>query len=370
MMLAEKNDWYVRHARRILQERAAAGKLDEAATRSSLREIAVAAFRCHAPAAGDVGAARDGRTAGRRYRERCSADKDEYVRAWAIQLSLDRDESKSGRVCCRSSRRWRKSDPSPVVRLYLGFGAAADAARQSAGTFWKACVRHAEDADDHNLPLMYWYAAEPLAEADPERALAFGLSCGKTIPLLREFMLRRIGSLNNAPALGGACRGAEQVERRRRAAGHPARHRAARLPASGASSRRRNGRPFIGKLAGNDDQRRAIRGDGAGRDVRRRRRRWSRCAKLCRRTTRTQNARRDALKALLAAKDPDLAATLQRLLAEPTLRDEALTGLAAIRRRRKRRQRFLAVYPSLIGRREARRAGHARVPRGVRHRSC
>src|SRR5690349_4203471 len=47
----------------------------------------------------------------------------------------------------------------------------------------------------HNLPLMYWYAAEPLAEADPERALAFGLSCGKTVPLVRDFMLRRVGSL-------------------------------------------------------------------------------------------------------------------------------------------------------------------------------
>ena len=54
-------------------------------------------------------------------------------------------------------------------------------------------TQHAEDADDHNLPLMYWYAAEPLAEADPQRALALGLSCGKTIPLVREFMLRRIG---------------------------------------------------------------------------------------------------------------------------------------------------------------------------------
>ena len=38
--------------------------------------------------------------------------------------------------------------------------------------------------------------------------------------------------------------------------------------------------------------------------------------------------RRDALKALLAAKDPKLVATLQALLADPALRDAALSGLA------------------------------------------
>ena len=48
---------------------------------------------------------------------------------------------------------------------------------------------------------MYWYAAEPLAEADPDRALTFGLNCGKTIPMLREFMMRRIGSLHENAGL-------------------------------------------------------------------------------------------------------------------------------------------------------------------------
>ena len=33
-------------------------------------------------------------------------------------------------------------------------------------------LSHAEDANDHNLPLMYWYAAEPLADVDKSRALA------------------------------------------------------------------------------------------------------------------------------------------------------------------------------------------------------
>ena len=58
------------------------------------------------------------------------------------------------------------NDPSPVVRLYVASAAAAAAARRRAGTLVAGLLAHAEDAGDHNLPLMYWYAAEPLAEVD------------------------------------------------------------------------------------------------------------------------------------------------------------------------------------------------------------
>jgi hypothetical protein len=57
-----------------------------------------------------------------------------------------------------------------------------------------ALTSHREDAADHNLPLMYWYAMEPLAEVDPPRALALGLSAGERIPILKEYMIRRIGA--------------------------------------------------------------------------------------------------------------------------------------------------------------------------------
>jgi hypothetical protein len=32
-------------------------------------------------------------------------------------------------------------------------------------------LSHSEDATDHNLPHLYWYAMEPLAEVDAARAL-------------------------------------------------------------------------------------------------------------------------------------------------------------------------------------------------------
>ena len=34
-----------------------------------------------------------------------------------------------------------------------------------------ALQSHSEDGDDHNLPLMTWYAMEPLVEINPERTL-------------------------------------------------------------------------------------------------------------------------------------------------------------------------------------------------------
>ena len=87
------------------------------------------------------------------------------------------------------SRNWRIAARVPrdggraMHRQSCGLYLASAMQRIPAKDRWtvlEKLTRHAADASDHNLPLMYWYAAEPLAEADPERALAFGLSCGKT----------------------------------------------------------------------------------------------------------------------------------------------------------------------------------------------
>ena len=66
--------------------------------------------------------------------------------------------------------RWRElaRDGSVAGRPALpGVGAAAAAASASAGTSLDGLLAHGEDASDHNLPLMYWYAAEPLAGRGP-----------------------------------------------------------------------------------------------------------------------------------------------------------------------------------------------------------
>ncbi len=83
-----------------------------------------------------------------------------YIRAWTIQLECeDRNPSDA---TLEQMAELAKSDPSPVVRLYL----ASALGRLPLERRWETLanlVAHAEDVADHNLPLMYWYAAEPLA---------------------------------------------------------------------------------------------------------------------------------------------------------------------------------------------------------------
>ena len=67
--------------------------------------------------------------------------------------------------------------------------------RMPASNRWdilEALAAHGEDANDHNLPLMVWYAAEPLAVENPARAL--DLAAKAKLPLL-AFMVRRIAAI-------------------------------------------------------------------------------------------------------------------------------------------------------------------------------
>jgi putative heme-binding domain-containing protein len=205
-------------------------------------------------------------------------------------------------------------------------------------------VRHSGDAEDHNLPLMYWYAAEPLAEADPERALAFGLSCGKTMPLLREFMVRRVGGLNTGPAiallvraLGASNNADEQLVILRGIDRALAGRRRVSPPTEWPA--------VLEKIAGNGDER--LRAEAMALGVKF----GDENAMTAFRDVVASGAaeaddRRRALKALLDARDPGLADMLQRLLGEPALRADALTGLAQYDDAQTP-AKILAIYESL-----------------------
>jgi putative membrane-bound dehydrogenase-like protein len=85
-----------------------------------------------------------------------------------------------------------KFDPSPRVRLSL----ASALQRLPLADRWdiaEALILHAEDATDHNLPQMYWYAIEPLVPADPARALA--LAQKSKIPLVAQNIARRTAAV-------------------------------------------------------------------------------------------------------------------------------------------------------------------------------
>jgi putative heme-binding domain-containing protein len=83
------------------------------------------------------------------------------------------------------------SDASAVVRLYLA-SALQRLPVSSRAVLASALAARAEDNNDHNLPLLIWYGVEPLAAADPEKALRIAASA--KIEKVRRFIIRRAAS--------------------------------------------------------------------------------------------------------------------------------------------------------------------------------
>ena len=178
-----KNDWHVRHARRLLQERGA----DER-THRALRDIldnnpdvtrklrALWALHVTGGLTDDLAAAQLDRP-------------EEHLRAWAIQLLCEDRDPPAGALTRFESL--AADDDSPLVCLYLACAAQRLSGEPRWGILHRLAVRDAL-ANDPNVPLMVWYALEPLVKSDPQRALALA---GKSkFPRLREFIARRLAS--------------------------------------------------------------------------------------------------------------------------------------------------------------------------------
>ena len=78
---------------------------------------------------------------------------------------------------------------SPIVRLALA-SACQRLTVEQRKPIVLALLAHKEDKDDPNLPLMYWYAAEPIVAADPAWAAEALGAC--KIPKVSEFIARRM----------------------------------------------------------------------------------------------------------------------------------------------------------------------------------
>ena len=176
-----KNDWWVRRARRVLQQRGPDAGVHQRLL-TILKENPDVTRRLRALWALHVtgGAPKDLLTT-------MLTDDSEYVRAWAVQL-LAEDRQPAHEIITQFER-LAESDPSPLVRLYLASAAMRLPVERRSGVL-ERLVAHGDDADDPNLPLMYWYALEPLAAAEQKRALALAMK-GK-LPKLREFVARRV----------------------------------------------------------------------------------------------------------------------------------------------------------------------------------
>jgi putative membrane-bound dehydrogenase-like protein len=181
--LANPNVFHSRQARVLLQERAAAGKLDPTATEAALAKIEgqdslrlTALWTRHAT--GLIDEARLLATLD---------DADETLRGWAVTLVGEKKTALSAAVLAKVEA-MAAGEYSLFVRRHL----ASLLQRIPLEQRWKIAeglIAHARGTNDRNLPLLCWYGIEPLVEADPARAL--GLVGRTPWPNLKDFLTRR-----------------------------------------------------------------------------------------------------------------------------------------------------------------------------------
>jgi putative membrane-bound dehydrogenase-like protein len=340
LMFYARNDWHVRRARRQFQEFATTAT-DETfqhlirVLQNHLRkyvnpDVNSLDFLWALHVAGGL----DGPTL-----TRALAHGDPYQRAWAVQLACEKG-TPSPAILAEFAR-LAKSDPSPIVRLYL----ASALQRLPLADRWpilEGLFSHAEDENDHNIPLMRWYAAEPLGEADPARALTLAME-SKLLDLL-PFMVRRVAALGTpesvallvklihrtdseavrltiVESLNESLKGRRQVDMPKEwTTIYP-------MLRDAKDARLRSLSTSLAVTFGDPASLKALRVVLADRKS-------------------EANARREALIALLKARDAELPATLVNLLDDPIVRGQALRGLAAFDDP-KTADAVLAVYPML-----------------------
>jgi putative membrane-bound dehydrogenase-like protein len=326
-----QNDWFVRHARRILQERAAAGKLN-AQTRPRLQALfedkteklgirlrALWALHASGILAGDLllGWAADPK-------------EEPPLRVWALRLFAD-GPLNSERDAFLLSHLLQLSGEAPPGSLKFAFAAAAQRVPVGLRTnLIFALMDAVTEIEDPNLALMVWYAMEPTVVDEPERAMLWLNAC--RIPVIREFIARRLAAVpgdDRKHSMSGldhaftylaksadetrqadVLRGIDTALAGLRAVRMPARWSAACEHMSSASPVEvRDLAMRLGILFGDPKvvtSARKLIGD-----------------------IRAATAQREhALHALLQSRPADLAPALLRLLAEPPMRAAALRGLA------------------------------------------
>ena len=174
------NEWFTRHARRVLHERQANTSVLAKTLKSSrsvpLRLRALWALRV----TGNLD---------EKKLEGLLQDSSEHLRAWAIQLLCEnRKPSEAARA---EFERMAHEDKSPLVRLYLASAMQRLLLKQRVPVL-AHLLAHTEDKDDQNLPLMYWYATEPVVAADRVAAVKLLTAC--QIPKVRQFITHRMAT--------------------------------------------------------------------------------------------------------------------------------------------------------------------------------
>lgn len=181
--LADPNVFHSRQARVLVQERAAAGKLDRTAAEAALAKV-------EGRDSLRLGALWTRHACGLLDEARLLAtldDPDESLRGWAVTLLGEKKTAQAAPVLAKLGT-MAAGESSLFVRRHL----ASLLQRLPLEQRWKIAeglIAHARSTNDRNIPLLCWYGIEPLVAADPARAL--GLVGRTPWPNLKDFLTRR-----------------------------------------------------------------------------------------------------------------------------------------------------------------------------------
>jgi putative membrane-bound dehydrogenase-like protein len=333
------NQWQVRHARRIVSERAATNALDPVAVKALTEDIFLpdstirrldALWTTYA-----CGLAR------REHLLALLSDKDPWLRSWAIRLLFDvrpgaREKTKPDdqEIYLELSERAIK-ESSLSVLLSLA-SVLPQIPLPNRWIILRSLSKRADIASDRNLSLMIWYAIE--GSAGPVLALAES----SQIPLLSRLIIRRYTSTDLTEL--------DPVVKTIVDSRAPTRHVLLEGMLEGLGSRQRvhmpGNWPEVSKvlLADTDPGVRILTlkvglffGDQDASATLR---------KMAADVASAPSARIDAIASLIQGKDLELAPRLHKLLADPAVRAAAVRGLAAVGTA-ETPALILKVYPSL-----------------------
>jgi putative membrane-bound dehydrogenase-like protein len=156
-----KNEWLVRHARRVLQERGPKPEVHQALIAMIQDKSLDMPQRLRALWALHV---TKGLTD--KYSIELLRGEEPWLKAWAIQFACE-SKQPSEDMMTRFNFLAR-NEQSSIVRLYLACAAQRIAVKDRIDLV-AALLGHPEDETDHNLPMMDWYATEPIIAADVKK---------------------------------------------------------------------------------------------------------------------------------------------------------------------------------------------------------
>ena len=177
--LDDANEYFVRQSRKVLAERGPVAGAARQLLVAALKEAGPATRRLRALwALQCTGSLDDALLAG------ALKDADPSVRGWAVRLIA---QQRTAGVPALAEL--ARTEPSAQVRRELASALGyLPLARRAA--IAEPLLARAEDAQDHNIPLLLWYGIEPLVGADAARGLALAEACRH--PRTVDFIYRRL----------------------------------------------------------------------------------------------------------------------------------------------------------------------------------